>query len=259
MTAPPEGDEHLSIGDVLTLLQAEFPDVTVSKIRFLESQGLIAPERTPSGYRKFREPDVDRLRWILRQQKEHYLPLKVIKGRLTQLDARRKGSDGDARPPSTPAVAEPAEVVAAAVLAVDGAVDDAGVEVPVGPVVLTRDELARRSGLEPKVLTELENYGLLPAPTSTEAGPRYDEDALALARLARAFFDKGVEPRHLRMYRTFVDREMGFVEQLIQPHLRQRNPDARRHAAETAVELVRLGSGMRTALVRIALRRALGE
>src|SRR5271169_4428617 len=76
------GRTYLSIGDVLTLLRQEFPDVTISKIRFLESRGLLVPERTPSGYRKFYEPDVERLRWILRQQREHFLPLKVIKGRL---------------------------------------------------------------------------------------------------------------------------------------------------------------------------------
>ena len=73
---------HLSIGEVLSLLQSEFPDVTISKIRFLEAQGLIDPERTPSGYRKFYEPDIVRLRWILRQQRDHFLPLKVIKTRL---------------------------------------------------------------------------------------------------------------------------------------------------------------------------------
>ncbi|MDE3085715.1 MAG: MerR family transcriptional regulator, partial [Acidobacteriota bacterium] len=78
------GRPYLSIGDVLTLLRQEFPDVTISKIRFLESQGLVNPERTPSGYRKFYEPDVDRLRWVLRQQREHFLPLKVIKGRLDE-------------------------------------------------------------------------------------------------------------------------------------------------------------------------------
>ncbi len=96
MNRPPADRSHLSIGEVLSLLQGEFPDVTISKIRFLESQGLLDPERTPSGYRKFYDGDIDRLRWILRQQKDHYLPLKVIKDRLDD-------HEGDSLPPSGPA------------------------------------------------------------------------------------------------------------------------------------------------------------
>src|SRR2546428_12363070 len=97
---------HLSIGEVLTLLRDEFPDVTISKIRFLESQGLLDPERTPSGYRKFYDDDIERLRWILRQQREHFLPLKVIKGRLSEQEGNGQGSDeaDDDRTPSGPLV-----------------------------------------------------------------------------------------------------------------------------------------------------------
>jgi len=104
---------YLSIGDVLTLLRQEFPDVTISKIRFLESQGLVNPERTPSGYRKFYEHDVERLRWVLRQQREHFLPLKVIKDRLDEdgtaaSSARGSAPDGAPVAGDQPAAAEPA-------------------------------------------------------------------------------------------------------------------------------------------------------
>ncbi|HYF46492.1 MAG TPA: MerR family transcriptional regulator, partial [Acidimicrobiales bacterium] len=105
---------HLSIGEVLNLLQEEFPDVTISKIRFLESQGLLDPERTPSGYRKFYEPDIERLRWILRQQRENFLPLKVIKGRLLGHDDSEDGADrGGLEPEPAGAVPVAAEPMAA--------------------------------------------------------------------------------------------------------------------------------------------------
>ncbi len=102
---------YLSIGEVLALLKDEFADITISKIRFLESQGLIDPERTPSGYRKFYEPDVERLRWILRQQKEHYLPLRVIKGKLSEAPSSDEAADGeDPEPPVLAAVPDPPRV-----------------------------------------------------------------------------------------------------------------------------------------------------
>ena len=132
MTRAPTDRSHLSIGEVLSLLQEEFPDVTISKIRFLESQGLLDPERTPSGYRKFYEADIDRLRWILRQQKEHYLPLKVIKDRLdetgpirtaptaaTPTDLDTEGEAGG-RPAAAPATA------AAMAVATPGMLDSRG-------------------------------------------------------------------------------------------------------------------------------------
>ncbi|HET6774392.1 MAG TPA: MerR family transcriptional regulator, partial [Acidimicrobiales bacterium] len=154
MTRAPTDRSHLSIGEVLSLLQDEFPDVTISKIRFLESQGLLDPERTPSGYRKFYEADIDRLRWILRQQKDHYLPLKVIKDRLDEVGPVRTAPTdaspaGDGPSPGGPAPEAPA---------VDG-----------GPTGL----MARRNGLSAVALDERPPPGAAPptAPAPGAAAP----------------------------------------------------------------------------------------
>jgi DNA-binding transcriptional MerR regulator len=242
-----------SIGEVLDLLKQDFPDVTISKIRFLESQGLVEPERTPSGYRKFFDADVERLRWILRQQREHFLPLRVIKERLEQ--------DGGA-PPVDAAPGEGAERGEA-----PGAPGAAGPE-PSGPrpgndahtltsglsaATFTRDELARASGCDVAALQDLERYGLLSASSDGDV-PAFDEEALIVARLAAAFARHGVEARHLRMYRTAADREASFFAQVVLPMIKQRNPVARRQSIEALADLVRLGEGMRASLVRQALR-----
>jgi DNA-binding transcriptional MerR regulator len=237
----------MSIGEVLTLLKDEFPDVTISKIRFLESQGLLDPERTPSGYRKFYENDVARLRWILRQQREHFLPLKVIKGRLTgdaDNDAAALGDMGgdEATTPSRPgiiALTDPDPLAAA----------------PTG-VSLTLQELASACGLEIDDIKELERYGLV-AGRPVGGTDYYADDALAAANLAAGFMKFGVEARHLRMYKTAAEREASFFEQVVMPMLKQRNPDARRQAVETLNELARLGQGLRGAMLRSALREYL--
>lgn len=269
-------DDHRSIGEVLNLLQQEFPDVTVSKIRFLESQGLIAPERTPSGYRKFYEPDVQRLRWILQQQRDHYLPLKVIKTRLTRFEEQRaadtpeENGDGGITPavetaPPAPEVespvAPPPEVDAGPdpVTTGDAVIPDDGDDRGSDRTSVTRSELARLSGLDESVLAELDGYGLLPAPMVVGDDEVYDEQAVVVARLARGFLRHGVEARHLRMYKTFAEREATFVSQLVAPVIRQKNPDARRQARETVSELARLGGGMRAAMLRLALREAFDE
>lgn len=251
--------EHRSIGEVLELLKPEFPDVTVSKIRFLESQGLIAPERTPSGYRKFYGPDIDRLRWILTQQRDHFLPLKVIKSRLTQAEEHDAVGEVEEMPEVVDVEGPAPAPVPATTAEVPGNGDASSVASVATGASLTREELARATGLEPKVLDELEGYGVLPPPMVTGDDAVYDEQALVVARLARGFLRHGVEPRHLRMYRTFAEREAAFVSQLVTPILRQKNPEARQQARETVAELARLGGGMRAALLRVALRSAFGE
>jgi DNA-binding transcriptional MerR regulator len=381
---------YLSIGDVLTLLRQEFPDVTISKIRFLESQGLVNPERTPSGYRKFYEHDVERLRWVLRQQRENFLPLKVIKDRLDD-DANGVGDDvgrpvtgaptkggSEALPEAEPAwhapspgrsepvlvgqrsgtpasagAAPPAPAVAAAASAEHGgtrsggtlpgidsaahpsrtshspatartgppttaaATSDAGerfgserpsgsaratdaeataakraaprpsrpagspsagdatarrapaasprpatVEgssgaparrAEAGGASLSLEELSAACGLHEDVLRELQEYGLLTA-TPVAGLDYFDQEALAVATVAAGLARFGVEPRHLRLYKNAADREAGFVEQIVLPLVRQRNPDARAKAHETAEELADLGQQLRAALLRVALR-----
>ena len=265
-------EPHVSIGDVLNQLSDDFPDVTISKIRFLESQGLLVPERTPSGYRKFYAADVERLRWILRQQKEHFLPLKVIKERLEELDrtggglpegsadvpapapAARTGGGRRARSAKTTAATGASEVGADAV-ADDGAMED--VADSATGVSLTRTELARAAELSDDELVQLEEYGLvIPAHRSRDR-VLFDDDALVIARIASKFMRHGVEARHLRMYRAFAEREAGLFEQVLLPYRRQRNPEAQARTRETLGELSGLGRQLRTALLRQTVRRSL--
>ncbi|MBV8985602.1 MAG: MerR family transcriptional regulator [Acidimicrobiia bacterium] len=240
---------YLSIGEVLTLLKDEFPDVTISKIRFLESQGLLDPERTPSGYRKFYDNDVARLRWILRQQREHFLPLKVIKGRLIG-DAESEGEVEEQ--------AAAAGGVMAAAMAAAAAEEPEPLSPPRSGTSLNLQELAASCGLETSDIKDLERFGLITS--RTVAGTAYyDDDALAAAHVAAGFMKFGVEARHLRMYKTAAEREAGFFEQVVMPMLKQRNPEARRQATETLAELARLGQQLRSTMLRNALRDYLEE
>jgi DNA-binding transcriptional MerR regulator len=421
------GRTYLSIGDVLTLLRQEFPDVTISKIRFLESQGLVNPERTPSGYRKFYDHDVERLRWVLRQQREHFLPLKVIKGRLedeTQTsdsqasmgNGRRSseaGSRGVTEVAGSPRDADVGEHPSRSSTAVgledrgpkdraskERGPEDTGREVPdhlpgfdpaggpdllerhlagqhsrssgsgksgtgpsgsgpsrplgttttgnaaraggQGPPVPDRDrtfggglkapwagtagtagkagtagtagahepahsqdawhpsspsvarsgahegrapdksqnepaartsdsgrtpragagrftvaEIAAAAGLTESAIEELESYGIL---SSRNVGGivHFDESELTIARVAAEFAQFGIEPRHLRLYKHASEREAGFVEQLVLPLLKQRNPEARKRASEMVADLTRLGEGLRVAMVSRSLQDLLG-
>jgi DNA-binding transcriptional MerR regulator len=397
---------YLSIGDVLTLLREEFPDVTISKIRFLESQGLVNPERSPSGYRKFFEHDVERLRWVLRQQREHFLPLKVIRDRLAdgdlddELEAERPNgksaqpahvaavagatsddgheqptkadeeamariladatrraaarlpeetqprrglqvvAEDEGSPRAATASAAPREVASAeparratgegrgdAVAPASGrtgaapqaapgpagrangtglphetgtnpsrrgepAAGEAGPRKGPGPTgkgaaagppttgaagppttevagppttgaavvtgaSLSADELCGASGLSLEEVAGLKSFGLLES--VTVAGiETYDENALTMANLAAAFGSFGIEARHLRLYKNAADRELGLIEQVVIPLLRQRNPESRQRAVERADQLAALGQSMRATLLRQALRRHLG-
>jgi DNA-binding transcriptional MerR regulator len=240
---------YKSIGEVLSELKDEFPDVTISKIRFLESQGLLDPERTPSGYRKFYDNDVARLRWILRQQREHFLPLKVIKGRLIG-DTENEGGDEEQ--------AGGAAGAAGAAVAPAAAEEPEPLVLPRSGTSLTIQELAVSCGLEPGDLKDLERFGLISSRT-VGGTAYYDDDALAAAHVAAGFMKFGVEARHLRMYKTAAEREAGFFEQVVMPMLKQRNPEARRQASETLAELARLGQQLRGAMLRNALRDYLEE
>jgi len=280
------GRAHVSIGDVLTRLRDEFPDVTISKIRFLESQGLIDPERTPSGYRKFYDADVERLRWILHQQKDHFLPLKVIKERLDDLDraGRPVTVDGATSSTGSPTAAESsgagdedrgaavealfesarrasavAEGELAAGVVADGEPDGPD-ELALGSsgVSLTRQELARAAELDDAELAELEEYGLVTPSFTSRERVLFDEDALAVARVAAGFMRFGIEARHLRMYRAFAEREASLFEQVLLPYRRQRNPEARARAQELLGELAGHGRRLRTALLQQSIRRSFG-
>jgi DNA-binding transcriptional MerR regulator len=279
--------EHVSIGDVLDQLRPEFEDITISKIRFLESQGLIDPERTPSGYRKFYPSDVERLRFILREQREHFLPLKVIKERLSEMDSGavpepsagdggdadadvESGSDAKAKPKKRRAKAPAGEPLFettrraaesdVARTMTESVVDDTTPDsygLSQTEVILTRTELAKAAGITDEELGQLEEYGLVtPAHTSRDR-VLFDEDALAIARVASSFLRHGIEARHLRMYRAFAEREAGLFEQVLLPYVRQRNPEAQARTRDTLGELSGLGRQLRTALLRQAIRRSL--
>ena len=283
---------HLSIGEVLSLLQEEFPDVTISKIRFLESQGLIDPERTPSGYRKFYEGDVERLRWILQQQRDHFLPLKVIKDRLADAERGLPLKGGADPSPAGSVVVEPtvvdeksadSEAIESNAAPRTPPVDEESTRVPEVPtdeqtprsrpsrpavadspldsgpteMSLTADELPSATGLSRQAIDELQRYGLL---ITRQVGPDrfFDGDAVIVARAAAGFAEFGVGARHLRMYKVSSEREAGFFEQVIMPLLKQRNPSARQRAIETVGAMASLGQQLHAALLRQALDDSLG-
>lgn len=236
---PPESDEAassanvgLSIGVVLTRLQDEFPDLTLSKVRFLDAQGLVSPERTASGYRRYAERDVERLRFVLRCQRDKYWPLKVI---AEALDAYDRGlrpteqSDGP-QPPSVGT--DPA------LSAVDeSSGDDPGVK-------LTRTELQRATGLDTRALADLESFGLIRA----EDGDLYTGLDLQVAHAAAGLLSYGIEARHLRPFRLAAEREVALVRGLT-----GMTHDVDIH--ENSEELVRQCLELHLALVRADLVR----
>ncbi len=297
--------DHQSIGEVLAALRGEFPDITISKIRFLESQGLIDPERTPSGYRKFRDGDVARLRWVLHQQKDNFLPLKVIKARLDDVGPDELPEDmaqsteetaaADAAEPAAPkpkakakaptakpraakprakktrakSAASTSKTAKAApsarpVVAPGGApefepqmlpLDDATPEELAAMATgasLTRKELASAAEMRESEILELEEYGLLTPVAGVGDRAVFSEEALVVAKLASEFAGHGIGPRHLRMFRSFAEREAGLYDQVIAPRLRRRNPDARADAKQDLLALAGLGRALRSAFLREA-------
>ncbi|GAA4226300.1 MerR family transcriptional regulator [Actinomadura meridiana] len=243
---PQPARSPMTIGDVLGLLRPDFPDITISKIRFLESEGLVEPRRSPSGYRKFGDADVERLRFVLAAQRDHYLPLRVIRQHLEARDrgetvpplgARRPGED-DHRP--TVDERRPRTLVAA----------DTTAEAPA--VHLTRRQLLDGAGIDEALLARLEEYGLV-----RRTGARYDGDALNIARAAAALGEYGFEVRHLRAVKAAADRQAGLIEQMVAPQLRRRDRGAHEQAAETAREIAALSVKLHAALVSAGLRESL--
>jgi DNA-binding transcriptional MerR regulator len=228
---------YQSIGEVLVAVKTEFPDITISKIRFLESEGLITPERTPSGYRKFYSDDVDRLKSILRMQRDEYLPLKVIKERLARSDS---GEDG-----------EGLEVEATADGDGAAAVEELA-EAPTG-LQMSLEEMSAATGVDRDRIKELESFGIV-CTHGPEGARYYDGEDYIVLSIVKDFLRHGIEPRHLTMYKHFADRESSFFEALVAPTLRQRNPDARRAATQTLTDLSVTSRKFKQALLRNALR-----
>jgi uncharacterized protein len=208
---------HFGIGEVLAQLQPEFPDISTSKIRFLEAEGLIEPARSRSGYRRFSAADIERLRYILTMQRDSYLPLRVIRERLAD---GTEAADGQ-----SPAGGSPAD--------------------------MTRRQLLDAAEISEAELTELEDYGLI-----RRVGRQYGSDALAVARALAALRQYGVQARHLRPVKAAADRAANLVEQVIAPQLRQRGPGARDAAARTAWQIADLTLRLHATLVESALGEA---
>jgi DNA-binding transcriptional MerR regulator len=256
----------MSIGEVLAVLKPEFADITVSKIRFLEGAGLVQPDRSASGYRKFSDDDVARLRFVLRAQRDQYLPLRVIRQRLADLEQvgglHAKGGPAAAQPSGAePTPAAPGRATAPGGVAPPAAPQEQGpgaaqplAAAPPSDAQFTREELCRAAGATVEQLFELESFGLVSARGSGERGAWYGGDDLVLLRLARELADYGLEARHLRMYKLFAEREAALFEQVVAPLVRQRNPEARARARQTIDALAQLGSRMRELALRAAVR-----
>jgi DNA-binding transcriptional MerR regulator len=233
MTAVRARESHArggaTIGEVLTQLRPEFSDITISKIRFLESEGLVTPERTPSGYRKFTPEDIARLRYVLTQQRDNYLPLRVIKDQLDAIDRGLvpPGAGGVPRLPH---------------LTVTDSAPSAENFHPVPATMrLSREELLNATGLLPD-----------------RTGGHYDDDALAIGKVVADMARFGIEGRHLRAFRTAADREVGLFTQVVGPMMRARGPEAKSRAQETVRELASLSVRLHAALVQIGLREVTG-
>lgn len=214
----------LSIGQVLARLVSEFPDLSPSKLRFLEERQLICPARTESGYRKFSQSDMDRLRFVLTMQRDHYLPLKVIRGYLDELDAGRR--------PELPGTA-------------------------IGPIPtilpterrLQRDELIREAGATPQLLNDAVSSSLI-VPTEW-----YGEPVLAVLKSLVELQRSGIEPRHLRGFRASAERELGLIESALIPIARRKDASSRAKASELAKEIAGQLEIVRSSLIRSALSR----
>ncbi|MFB7454604.1 MerR family transcriptional regulator [Streptomyces sp. NPDC056194] len=227
------GERLVSIGTVLNQLRDEFPEVTISKIRFLEAEGLVEPRRTASGYRKFSPEDVERLARILRMQRDHYLPLKVIR---EHLDALARGEQI-----KLPAPGRRRDLL-------EGSWEQDEAEPPTA-ARLGRAELIAAAEVTETELAEWESYGLI----AEAEGGGYEAEAVTVARLVADLGRFGLEPRHLRAVKAAADREAGLIEQVVAPLRRHRNPQTRAHAEATAQELAAQSVRLHAALVQTAL------
>lgn len=216
----PGSSDLLTIGQVLARLKPDFPDLSNSKLRFLEERQLVTPVRTESGYRKFSGDDVERLRFILGLQRDHYLPLKVIRQHLDDLDA--------GRPLSLPTGAAPTSMLS-------------------GGRRLGRDELIAESGASAALVDDAVQTSLLPA--ADYYGDDHVKVMTALVELAKT----GIEPRHLRPFRAAAEREMGLIESAVAPTARRRDAAGRARVAEMAREISEQLEIVRTSLIRSAL------
>jgi DNA-binding transcriptional MerR regulator len=246
--AAPQGTgKSLTIGAVCKALSQEFPDISISKIRYLEDQKLLAPRRTPGGYRLYSSSDVSRLRTILRLQRDEFLPLRVIRQEL----AAGRGSDEDV-PAPTPAAGGPGGDARPG-----AALRRLTFSIRVGGALYSLDDVVEETGADPRLVSELEDYGIVKGEKRSSPGaPKYyDETEREIVRAVTELSRYGVAGRNLRVFRTSAEREAALLQQILAPALRSRNPERRKEAVEALENLAAVASHLKHLLLVRDLRR----
>lgn len=237
MTEPIAELSRLGIGKVIDELRSEFPELSITKIRYLESEGLIEPERTPSGYRKFSFRDVERLRFILRKQKSEFWPLKNIRQVLEDMD----------RGVVPPEQVKGEVAVPTLTLGEDGLPTSATFNEGRSQIRLSRAELIDSAGITGELLEAIEQYGLI---SRRKSQSYYDGHALTVASVVAEFAILGLEPRHLKIFRTAADREIGLFDQIVAPVAKQHD---KTKTAELTATIAALSVRLHTVLVKDGL------
>jgi DNA-binding transcriptional MerR regulator len=230
----------MNIGEALALLREDFPGLKESKVRYYEAEGLVEPTRTASGYRKYTQADIDRLHYALTMVRDHFMPLKVIKDRLDQID---RGLE----PPPLPGEPQVPRVAFSA----NGLPTSKSFTPDTSTLRLSRRELLAAAEVDEELLTQLETYGLVvPRPGSAP----YDNDALLVTKTVSELAAFGIEPRHLRAFKSAADREIGLVEQVVAPIRRSREAGAEGRAEEAMTQIAALSVRLHATLVKAGLR-----
>lgn len=224
---------YYSIGEVVKKLDKEFKDLSISKVRYLEDQGLLEPKRTAGGYRRFTPADVERLRLVLRLQRERYLPLRVIREKVRHLSAASAKSDQLLAVPRDETKPEKKLV-------------EKGRS-------FTLEEAATATGLTNKEINELESYGLIKM-VSSDKGAVFEPGSLKVMRLVRDLSRHGIQARHLRMYQNFAERESALLEQIVAPVLKQKSSDAQEKGLRSLTDLSELSKQLHETLLINNLR-----
>jgi DNA-binding transcriptional MerR regulator len=243
--APEAPRKSLTIGAVCKQLSQEFPDISISKIRYLEDQKLLSPRRTPGGYRLYAQSDVSRLRTILRLQRDEFLPLRVIRQELAagRAEDEREAPAAAAAQPAAPDTARPG----AALRRITFSLRDRG-------ALYSLEDVVEETGAEPRLISELEDYGIIQG--ELRGGTRYyDETEREIVRAVTELTRYGVGGRNLRVFKTSADRESGLLQQILAPSLRSRNPERRKEAIEALENLAAVASHLKHLLLVRDLRR----
>jgi DNA-binding transcriptional MerR regulator len=238
--APPPAGKSLTIGAVCKALQQEFPDISISKIRYLEDQKLLAPRRTAGGYRLYSTSDVSRLRTILRLQRDEFLPLRVIRQEL----ASGRSEAEVAGPPPAPGDARPG----AALRRITFSIRDRG-------ALYSLEDVVEETGADRRLIAELEDYGIVRGEVRGGGTKYYDETEREIVRAVTELARYGVAGRNLRVFRTSAEREAALLQQILAPALRSRNPERRKEAVDALENLAAVASHLKHLLLVRDLRR----